>query len=101
MIEGLEIPQILPAVKGRQGPICQRAEKRKMEQVDVKMKYVEFLRALADPINHQHEVRNGVADGRIEAKCAVQEGANSALVTESPLAKSVTSWPILTSSSVK
>ena len=75
MIEGLEIPQILPAVKGRQGPICQRAEKRKMEQIDVKVKYVEFLRAIAHLINHQHEVRNGVAHGRIETKRAFTTGS--------------------------
>ena len=32
------------------------------------MKNVELLRALAHLINHQHEVRNDVAHGRIEAK---------------------------------
>jgi hypothetical protein len=67
-IERLEIPQILPAVKRSQGPRCQRAEKREVKQIDVKMKNVEFLRALAHLINHQHEVRNDVAHGRIKAK---------------------------------
>ena len=69
-IKGLEVPQILPAVKRGQGPSCQRAEKREMEQINVKMKNVEFLRALAHLINHQHEVRNGVAHGRIKAERA-------------------------------
>src|SRR6185437_10142793 len=46
-IERLEIPQILPAVKRGQGPSSQRAEKREMEQIDMKMKDVEFIGALA------------------------------------------------------
>src|SRR5271170_2244772 len=55
-------------MKRSQGPRCQRAEKRKMKQIDVKMKNVELVRALPNLINHQHEVWNGVAHGRIEAK---------------------------------
>ena len=74
-IKGFEIPQILPAVKRGQGPSCQRSEKREMEQIDVKMKNVEFLCALAHLINHQHEVRNDVAHGRIKAKRASTTGS--------------------------
>ena len=55
-------------MKRSQGPSCQRAEKREVEQIDVKMKNVELLRALAHLINHQHEVRNDVAHGRIKAQ---------------------------------
>ena len=73
-IERLEIAQILPAVKRGQGPGCQRAEKREMKQIDMKMKNVEFLRALAHLIDHQHEVRNDVAHGRIEPKRATATG---------------------------
>ena len=77
-IERLEIPQILSAVKRGQGPGRQRAEKGEMEQIDVKMENVKLVRALADLINHQHEVRNGVAHRRIKAQRArVQQGANS------------------------
>jgi hypothetical protein len=64
-IKGLEICQILPAVKRSQSPNCQRAEKRKVEEINVKMKDVKLLRALVHLINHQHEVRNDVAHGRI------------------------------------
>src|ERR1700683_340900 len=67
-IEGLEIAQILPAVQCGQGPCRQRAEKRKMEQIDVKMENVELIRTLPDLINHQHEVRNDVAHCRIKAE---------------------------------
>jgi len=67
-IEGLEIPQILPAVERGQGPTCQRTEKREMKQIDVKMKNVKLLRTLAHLIDHQHEVRNGVAHGRVKAE---------------------------------
>ena len=38
-----------------------------MEEIDVKMENVELLRALAHLIDHQHEVRNDVAHGRIES----------------------------------
>src|ERR1700693_2514128 len=69
-IKGFEIPQILPAVKRGHSPSCQRAEKREMEQIDVKMENVEFLRVLANLIDHQHEVRNAVAHGRIKAERA-------------------------------
>jgi hypothetical protein len=55
-------------MKRSQRPSCQRAEKRKVEEIDVKMKNVELLGALAHLINHQHEVRNDVAHGRIEAQ---------------------------------
>ena len=59
--------KILSAVKRSQSPSCQRAEKREVEEIDVKMENVELLRALAHLINHQHEVRNDVAHGRIES----------------------------------
>ena len=39
-----------------------------MEEIDVKMKNVELLRALAHLIDHQHKVRNAVAHGSIEAQ---------------------------------
>jgi hypothetical protein len=72
-----------------------------MEQIDVKMNNVEFLRALAHLVNHQHEMRNGVLHGRIKAEWRAQQGISWALVMESPLANSVTSCPSLTSSSVE
>jgi len=46
-IKGLEILQILPTVEGSQGSSRQRAKQREMEQIDVKMKDVEFLGTLA------------------------------------------------------
>src|ERR1700683_345910 len=67
-IDGLESAHILPAVQCGQGPCRQRAEKRKMEQIDVKMENVELIRTLPDLINHQHEVRNDVAHCRIKAE---------------------------------
>ena len=62
-----------------------------MEQIDVEMKNVEFLRTLA--------YASGTAGSRRSARG--QHGANAALEIESPLAKSVTSCPSLTSSSVR
>ena len=41
-----------------------------MEQIDVKMENVEFLRVLTYLIDHQHKVRNAVAHGRIKAERA-------------------------------
>ena len=46
-----------------------------MEEIDVKMKNVKLLRALAHLINHQHEVRNDIAHGRIEAQRARTTGS--------------------------
>jgi tetratricopeptide (TPR) repeat protein len=48
-------------------------------------------------------MRWGIASRAVGSRrsARVQQGANSALVMESPLAKSVTSWPSLTSSSVR
>ena len=46
-VEGPEVPQILSTVECGQGPTSQRVEKREMEQIDVKMKNVKFLRILA------------------------------------------------------
>jgi hypothetical protein len=45
-----------------------------MEHIDVKMQDVEVLRALAHLVDHQHEVRNGVAHRRIEAERARATG---------------------------
>ena len=83
-IKGLEICQILPAVKRSQSPSCQRAEKREVEEIDVKMKNVKLLRALAHLIDHQHEVRNDVAHGRIEAQRASTTGSQLGAGDESP-----------------
>jgi hypothetical protein len=46
-----------------------------MEQIDVKMENVELIRTLADLINHQHEVRNGVVHCGIEAQRARATGS--------------------------
>src|SRR6202161_1133315 len=73
-IKGFETPQVLPAVKRSQGLRRQRAEEREMEQIDVKMKNVKLLRALAHLINHQHEVRYDIAHGRIKAQGASATG---------------------------
>ena len=43
-------------------------EKREMEQIDVEMKNVEFLRTLADVIDHKHRVREDVGHRGIKAK---------------------------------
>src|ERR1700691_4896216 len=59
-IEGLRAPQNLSAVQCGQGPCRQRAEKREMEQIDVKMENVELIRAFSDLIKHEHEVWTGV-----------------------------------------
>src|ERR1700684_2310786 len=74
-IKRLEIPQILAAVKGSQGPRRQRAEEREMEQIDVKMKNVKLVRALTHLINHQHKVGYDVVHGRIKAQGASATGS--------------------------
>jgi hypothetical protein len=74
-IKGLEICQILPAMKRSQSPSGERAEKWEVEEIDVKMKNVELLRALAHLINHQREMRNDIAHGRIEAQRARTTGS--------------------------
>src|ERR1700729_2653165 len=62
-------------MKRSQSPSGQRAEKWEVEEIDVKMKNVELLRALAHLINHQREVRNDIAHGRIEAQRARTTGS--------------------------
>src|ERR1700722_11826633 len=74
-IKGLEICQILPAMKRSQSPSGQRAEKGEVEEIDGKMKNVELLRELAHLINHQREMRNDIAHGRIEAQRARTTGS--------------------------
>ena len=46
-----------------------------MEEINVKMKNVELLRALAHLIDHQHKVRNAVAHGSIEAQRTITTGS--------------------------
>jgi len=62
-------------MKRSQSPSGPRAEKWKVEEIDVKMENVKLLRALAHLINHQHEVWNDVAHGRIEAQRARTTGS--------------------------
>src|ERR1700733_13769666 len=66
-IKPLEIPQILPAVKRSQGLARQRAEERKMEQIDVKKEKLKLGGAFTHLIKQQHEVRYDVVHGRIKA----------------------------------
>ena len=66
--------QILPAMKRGQGATCERAKKRELEKIDVKMNDVEFVRALAHLIDHKHEVRNGIAHRIIESERVITTG---------------------------
>ena len=56
-----------------------------MEQIDVEMENVEFLRVLTYLIDHQHKVRNAVVHGWIEPKRAaatwIQLGAGDGIPT--------------------
>src|SRR5580704_1425110 len=62
-------------MKRSQSPSSQRAEKREVEEIDVKMKDIKLLRALAYLIDHQREMRNDIAHGRIEAQRARTTGS--------------------------
>src|SRR6202451_2019721 len=73
-IKGLEIPQILSAVQRGQGPRRQRAEQGEMKQIDVKMENVEFVGALPNLIDHQHEARDSVEHRGIKPKRATATG---------------------------
>src|SRR5580704_13088907 len=62
-------------MKRSQSPSSQRAEKREVEEIDVKMKDIKLLRALAHLIDHEREMRNDIAHGRIEAQRARTTGS--------------------------
>src|SRR6202521_4002460 len=68
-IKRLEIGKVLAAVQSGHCPIGHRPEKRKMELVDVEMQNVEFFRELAYPVEHQHVIRDWLADIAVEAQC--------------------------------
>ena len=48
------------------GAARDRPEQRKLELVDMEVQNVEILGALADAIEHQHVVGNGIPDARVE-----------------------------------
>ena len=62
---------------------------------------VEAVGDLADALEHEQVVRDGVADLGFRRSAVGVQALSRADVTESPLAKSVTSWPCRTSSSVR
>ena len=88
----LEIGQVLPAVQRRHRPPRLIVEDREVELVDVEMQDVE-LAPCPNLIEHHHVVGDDVADGRIEPQRLGAQGTSLAGVMDSPLAKSVTSWP--------
>jgi len=65
------------------------------------MKDVEIVDLLPHTIEHQHMVGDDVFRRGVKAYPLVEQLTWLAEVTESPLAKSVTSCPIFTSSSVR
>ena len=67
-IERLEIVQVLPAVKGRHGPVGHRPKQRKMKLVDVEVKNVKFLGVFPHAVEHQHVIRNRVTNIVVETQ---------------------------------
>ena len=65
-IERKQIGQILAAVQRGDGAARDRPEQRKLELVDMEVQYVEFVGALADAIEHQHVIGNGIANAGVE-----------------------------------
>jgi hypothetical protein len=72
-----------------------------MQVVDMEVNDVERL-SLTKHVFHHHVMRRQRIDATfIQSQRTRQPGTNLAAVVESPLANSVTSWPMRTSSSVK
>ncbi len=59
-IKRKQIGQILAAVQGGNGAVCDRPERRKLELVDVEMQNIKFVGALAHAIEHQHIIGDGI-----------------------------------------
>jgi hypothetical protein len=67
----LQVGHIQPAVERGQGPDVKRAKQGEMQwRLDVKMQDIELVRALAHPLQLQHEVREWIAHCGIEAQGA-------------------------------
>lgn len=98
---GLQFGQVEPPVQC--GESCRGGTPRPgvMYVVDVEVYDVETRPPLDDFLEHQQMRREMVGSRLAEAERRSHAGTSSAAVTESPLAKRVTSWPRETSSSVR
>src|SRR5580704_17303245 len=68
-IKRLEVGKVLAAVERGHCPIGDMPEKRKMKLIDVEMQNVKVFRELAYPVEHQHVIRDWVADIAVEPQC--------------------------------
>ena len=81
---------------------AETARHRKVEVVEVPVDDVELVGLRGDLLELDDHVRERVDDGLVEPeRAAACDATSRALVFESPLANSVTSWPSRTSSSVR
>ena len=90
-IEWLEIGKILPAVKGCQRAIGRLGKKRKVKLVDVEMQNVESFREPSYPVEHQHVIRDWVANIAVETQCHGRATHQLGSGNEVALANKVTS----------
>jgi hypothetical protein len=67
-MERPQIGDIQAAMQSRQYPRGYRPKDREVEVVDVKMKDVEFARALPHLIEHHHVMRIRIANGRVKSQ---------------------------------
>jgi hypothetical protein len=66
-VEGREIRQVQSPVLGRQSPICEGANERRMQNIDVEVKNIELVDPLSELLQHDDMVDQRLSDGGIEA----------------------------------
>ena len=65
-IKRLQVRQVLPAVQRRYGTANKLPKQRKMVIVSVEVQDVEIVGTFADPVQHQHIIRNWITHFRVE-----------------------------------
>jgi hypothetical protein len=100
-IERRQVGQVLPTVQRGERRGRDLAEQREVQDVDVEMQDVELGAAPPHLVQHDREMGRGSRTRGSRRSAVGTVATSSALVIESPLANSVTSWPRRTSSSVR
>ena len=65
-IQWLDVREVLPAMQRRDRPAGHRFEQREMKLIDMEVQNIKFLGGVADPVEHQHVVGNGIVDIGVE-----------------------------------
>ena len=101
VVHRAEVRDVEPAVERRHVRDAEAPRHREVEVVHVPVNEVEASALRRDRLELDDLVRDRIDDGSSVRRLRGEQATSSALVSESPLANRVTSWPSRTSSSVR